>query len=339
MQLELAATHVNYLGGALLSITDAANHCPVFHEFMILPANVYDAMIAGNDFLDINATQIDGAAFSTHASGMVPSDLRDIAGATASTTTAQLGVNVIKIGGTTQTARDIGSSVLLSSGTGTGQVTLVNGTVTVGTNNDKSGYSLTVTPPTSGAIADAIWDEATAGHTSTGSIGKVLIDNIDTTISSRSTFSGGAVASVTGPVTVGTNSDKSGYALTVTPPTSGAIADAILDAASTGHTGAGSVGAKINALPSGIKKNTALANFMFPMFGSTTGLPTAGLTVTAQRSLDGAAFGACANPVSEVGSGIYTIDLAAADLNANVAALKFTAIGAIQKDYTIITES
>ena len=39
-------------------------------------------------------------------------------------------VNAIKIGGTTQTARDIGASVI------------------VGTNNDKTGYSLTTTPPT-----------------------------------------------------------------------------------------------------------------------------------------------------------------------------------------------
>src|SRR5689334_3529030 len=50
-------------------------------------------------------------------------------------------VDVIKIAGTTQTARDIGTSVLLSSGTGTGQISLSSGTVTVGTNNDKTGYT------------------------------------------------------------------------------------------------------------------------------------------------------------------------------------------------------
>jgi hypothetical protein len=40
------------------------------------------------------------------------------------------------------------------------------------------------------------------------------LGRIDTTISSRSTFAGGAVASVTDPVTVGTNNDKTGYGLT-----------------------------------------------------------------------------------------------------------------------------
>lgn len=56
-------------------------------------------------------------------------------------------VDIAKIAGTSQTARDIGSSVLLSSGTGTGEISLSSGTVTVGTNNDKTGYALTQTFP------------------------------------------------------------------------------------------------------------------------------------------------------------------------------------------------
>lgn len=51
-------------------------------------------------------------------------------------------VDIIKIAGTTQTARDIGASVLLSPGTGTGQISLASGAVTVGTNSDKTGYAL-----------------------------------------------------------------------------------------------------------------------------------------------------------------------------------------------------
>lgn len=47
MQLELAAADVNRLGRMFLSITDAANHVPVFHEFMVLTANSYDAMFDG----------------------------------------------------------------------------------------------------------------------------------------------------------------------------------------------------------------------------------------------------------------------------------------------------
>lgn len=56
--LELAAANVNYLGRAMLSLNDVATHCPVFHEFMILPANVYDALVLGTDLLEVDTQQI-----------------------------------------------------------------------------------------------------------------------------------------------------------------------------------------------------------------------------------------------------------------------------------------
>lgn len=58
MQLELAAANVNYAGKrAYLTVTDAANHVPVFHEFHILKENVYDAL-AGTDNLQTHAVEI-----------------------------------------------------------------------------------------------------------------------------------------------------------------------------------------------------------------------------------------------------------------------------------------
>lgn len=52
--VELTAANLNYLGRAKFAITDAANHCPVFQEYMIIPAMVYDSMILGTDDLDTN---------------------------------------------------------------------------------------------------------------------------------------------------------------------------------------------------------------------------------------------------------------------------------------------
>jgi hypothetical protein len=64
------------------------------------------------------------------------------------------GVNVVDFGGQTVTARDIGASVLLSPGTGTGQISLTSGAVTVGTNSDKTGYTLSQSfPPNFAALA------------------------------------------------------------------------------------------------------------------------------------------------------------------------------------------
>ena len=56
--------------------------------------------------------------------------------------------------------------------------------------------------------------------------------------------------------------------------------------------------------------------------------PKTGLTVTAERSIEGAAYAACANSPSEVGAGTYTIDLDASDLNGELITFKFTTSGA-----------
>ena len=71
MQMELAAADTNRLGRMFLSITDAANHVPVFHEFMVLPAMIYDAFVLGTDVLDASMTQILGTAVSSPATAGV----------------------------------------------------------------------------------------------------------------------------------------------------------------------------------------------------------------------------------------------------------------------------
>lgn len=58
MQIELAAANVNRLGRMTLTITDASNHVPVVHDFMVLPANVYDAFVLGTDALQVHANEI-----------------------------------------------------------------------------------------------------------------------------------------------------------------------------------------------------------------------------------------------------------------------------------------
>lgn len=90
------------------------------------------------------------------------------------------------------------------------------------------------------------------------------------------------------------------------------------------------------ALQSPVKRNTALSAFTFLMV-DTSGTPKTGLTVTAQRALDGAAFAATTNSPTELGYGVYKIDLAAADLNAVDVCFRFTATGARDNIITILT--
>jgi len=99
--------------------------------------------------------------------------------------------------------------------------------------------------------------------------------------------------------------------------------------------GVWSVNLAFNIVP---KKNTALANFPFVMFDSTTGDPKTGLVVTATRSIDGGVFGAAANAVVEVANGAYKISLAATDTNGDVIILRFAATGAKDQLVSLITQ-
>ena len=98
-----------------------------------------------------------------------------------------------------------------------------------------------VTSPSATQVASAVWTDATPGDFSVpnsaglrlasaatggdpwtatlpgsyaaGTAGAILGANLDAKVSTRSTYAGGPVAGVTSPVTVGTNNDKAGYAL------------------------------------------------------------------------------------------------------------------------------
>lgn len=151
-------------------------------------------------------------------------------------------VDVSKIAGTSQTARDIGASVLLSAGTGAGQLDFTSGVVKANVTQ----------------------------------------------------FGGSAGTFASGIPTV--------------------------------------------AVTSNVKKNQALAGFTFTMTDSTNHNPATGKTVTATRSLDGAAFASCTNSVTELANGDYTISLSAGDLNGNVVMLRFTATGCDDLNILLITQ-
>ena len=68
--------------------------------------------------------------------------------------------------------------------------------VTVGTNSDKTGYSLAVTPPTAAAVADAVWDEATSGHTTSGTYGGQVVRSTNSNVEVQITGSNHIAADV-----------------------------------------------------------------------------------------------------------------------------------------------
>jgi len=130
MQLELSAANTNRLGRMFLSITDSTNHAPVFHEFMVLPAMIYDAFVLGTDVLDSSVTQILGTAVSSPATaGILDVNVKNIDndaasasgtvtfpnGTVASTTniTAAAGIAVSSLGANVITAASTASDYLV----------------------------------------------------------------------------------------------------------------------------------------------------------------------------------------------------------------------------------
>jgi len=87
----LDATDTDTIGRLIISV-NATGALPVWHEFIVYPAEVFDYLFAaaGTDYMKVDIAQIDGVALGTHTSGEIPSDLRYVAG-------------------TAQTARDLGA--------------------------------------------------------------------------------------------------------------------------------------------------------------------------------------------------------------------------------------
>ena len=96
MQLELAAADTNRVGRMFLSITDAANHVPVFHEFFVLPQAIYDWLTGVIVPLPANVTTWLGTAAATPTVAGVPEvDLTHVAGATTNVSTLATSVQTI----------------------------------------------------------------------------------------------------------------------------------------------------------------------------------------------------------------------------------------------------
>ena len=248
-------------------------------------------------------------------------------------------VNAKNIGGTSQTGRDIGASVLLSAGTGTGQLDFTSGIVKSNL-NQILGTALTETagqiaaafkqffniasPTSTMNVITAVTTTTTATNLTNAPTAGDFTATMKTSLNASTPASiTGAVGSVTSGVTVSTNNDKTGYSLTQTFPT---------NFSSLSIDGTGNVKTQTN-----VKKNAVYNGFTFLMTDSTTHTPKTGLTVTAQRSIDGAALAACTNTATEISVGLYTINLSAADTNGNNILLRFTATGADDQDILLIT--
>lgn len=95
------------------------------------------------------------------------------------------------------------------------------------------------------------------------------------------------------------------------------------------NTDVDAIKAKTDTLPSAVKKNTAFTAFPFTLVQNSDHVtPKTGATPSGFVSKDGAAFAALTNSAVEIANGAYKVTLTAAELNADVVILRFTAAGA-----------
>jgi hypothetical protein len=111
--------------------------------------------------------------------------------ASASATAGYSGVDWGKVTAATSTVNLSATTISTSQA-----VASVANAVTVGTNNDKTGYSLAVTPPTAAAVADAVWDEATSGHTTAGTYGGQIVRSTNSNVTVQITGSNHIAADI-----------------------------------------------------------------------------------------------------------------------------------------------
>lgn len=146
--------------------------------------------------------------------------------------------------------------------------------VTVTTNNDKTGYSLTVTPPTAAEVATAVWTDTTAGDfTTTSSPGKILVAQLGGTFTttSSSVYSSAALA----------NAPTGGSA-----PTAAQVATAVWQDTTAGDfTVAGSIGKSL--FTSGNAPGAASGLALVGSNMGTVSSVTTGVTVTTNNDKTG----------------------------------------------------
>jgi hypothetical protein len=136
-RVELNATDTNTLG-PLRVFSNTSGALPVWRDFAVLPANVYDSLIAGSDALQVHANEITAnlitaASLNADAAAEIADAIWDEA-RTGHTTAGTFGLYL------------------------------------------DAQVSAAASPPTAAAIADAVWDEGLGAHLSAGSAGDALND-------------------------------------------------------------------------------------------------------------------------------------------------------------------
>ena len=191
--VPLDTTDTNTLGRLRVAVNESGA-LPVWQDFMVVNANVYDSLVGGSDNLQVDTVQIEGsdatdqinAAADTALADYDPptkaeldsglAALNDLDAAGVRSAVGLASANLDTQLGTIDTVVD-GIQTDLDNGTdGLGAIKADTAAILIDTNelqtDDVPGLIAALNDPTAAAVADAVWDEAKAGHVAAGSFGE-----------------------------------------------------------------------------------------------------------------------------------------------------------------------
>lgn len=122
--VTLDTTDTNTLGTLRMAFNEAATCLPVWQDFMVLPANVYDSLVGGTDALDVSAIQLAGQTITAAAGVTFPTSV-----ASPTNITAATGVTLTATTGLGNQTANITGNLSGSVGSVTGAVGSVTGAV------------------------------------------------------------------------------------------------------------------------------------------------------------------------------------------------------------------
>lgn len=212
-RVTLDTTDTNTLGTLRMAFNEAATCLPVWQDFMVLPANIYDSLVGGSDVLDVSMTQILGTAVATPATAGV------------------LDVNVKNAGNVAWDSGAITAGVIAADAIGASELAA----------------------DAVAEIADAVWDEARAGHVAAGSFGENVIADITKIGGNAASISPTAgllnarltEISVAATIMLGNIANANTVSGVTNPVTVGAINNNVITAASLDATAAAEFAARI----------------------------------------------------------------------------------------------
>ncbi len=179
--VTLDATDTNTLGRLRVGFAAAANTLPIWDDFEVLPANVFDSLVSASADLKVDVDTIKTQAITCAAGVTVLASV-----GTAATNTAQTGDSFARLGAPAgaSVSADVAAvkTETASIQTDTNDIqtrlpaALVSGRMdaSVGAMAANVLTAASMDADASAEIADAVWDEAISGHLGAGSTGAAL---------------------------------------------------------------------------------------------------------------------------------------------------------------------